>query len=219
MTTKDAPAETDGGNTQLAEHILKGDSGQAAKSAKELSNHKEDVKDVVDTISDTMNIVADLHEVERYSADQVVNCERAAEKALEAIKPKIRVEQTRISGRVMVTSMRGDPHSFDRTLLLTMLEIGGFTPLDGGVDLLPEEVASRVSQQNPDILAVPLVTTDAAKYLIEATSLINHRRPELQIVAFGKGTADLSPSAGLMSIEENSLSALSRIAEILMTKP
>src|SRR5713226_7854273 len=134
MSTNPALSEADREERRLSDLILKGESDQAAQSARQLLVHQRDANDVVDTISDAMNIAADLHEVETYSNERIEGCERAAERALEAIRPEIRVEQTRISGRVMVTSLKGDPHNFDRTILLAMLEIGGFTPLDGGGD-------------------------------------------------------------------------------------
>src|SRR5437870_8240458 len=168
MTTDSEPSDQDQDSKEMAESILKGDGAQAAEAARQFMSREGDVNDLLDTISDTMNIVADLHEVEKYSVEQVENCEDAAERALDMIRPKLRVEQTRISGRVMVTSMQGDPHSFDKTLLLAMLKIGGFTPLDGGIGLSPQQLAAKVEALKPDILAVAIVTPPAAQNLTVA---------------------------------------------------
>src|SRR5260370_37876239 len=81
----------------------------------------------------------------------------------------------------MVGSLQGDPHSFDKTLLLTMLEIGGFTAIDGGTDLSPEQVASKVKHNHPDILAVPLLTEMAAKKLVDANTHIHDTGGKLPI--------------------------------------
>ncbi len=218
MPTETPPQDAELKERKLAEHILKGDSLQASESAKHLLLHMKDANDVVDAISDTMNIVSDLHEVERYSLERVESCERAAESALEAIRREIRVEQRRISGRVMVTSLKGDPHSFDKTLLLAMLTIGGFTPLDGGGDLTPEEAASKASELKPDLLAIPLVTSTAAKNLIEAASLIVSSGSGLLVVAYGRGIRELGQQPGLKALEEDTLAALSRIAELLLER-
>ena len=215
MTTESEPASAH--LKALTEVILKGDVEQAARLAAEMSQHRSEVNDLVDTISDTMNIVADLHEVERYSVEQVENCERAAEKALEVLQPKIRVEQTKVSGRVMVASLEGDPHNFDKTLLIAMLEIGGFTALDGGIDMSPQDVVRKVAELKPDILAVPLVTESAAKNLIETASLIGSGGPRMPIIAYGKGASNLSAQAGIATVED-SLGALSKIAEQLILR-
>ncbi len=216
MNTEDLGPSGDPATKRLTELILTGDEQSAAQSAKEISRRSEDANDVVDAISDTMNIVADLHEVERYSNQQVEKCERAAERALEALRPKIRVEQAKFSGRVMVTSLEGDPHNFDKTLLLTMLQIGGFTALDGGSDTSPRQLARLVSELKPDILAVPLISSSAANKLVEAASLLEPRRARPRIVAYGRGAAELSREPALGIVEEDSLGALSRIAELLM---
>jgi len=218
MSTSPTPSEGEKEEKKLAEHILKGDSAQAAESARQLIRYQRDANDVVDTIADAMNIAADLHEVETYSNERVEGCERAAEKALEAIRPEIRVEQSRISGRVMVTSLKGDPHNFDRTILLAMLEIGGFTPLDGGGGLTPAEAVAKASVLRPDILAVPLVTAIAAKNLVETNSMIKLRMSKLRVVAYGRGAKELADHSGFEAVEEDSLAALSRIAELLLLK-
>src|SRR3989442_10440592 len=92
----------------------------------------------------------------------------------------------------MVGSLSEDPHSFDRTLLLTMLEIGGFTAIDGGTDLSPEQVAGKVTQFKPDILAVPLITGVAARKLVYANTHIQDTGGELPIISYGKGARGLS---------------------------
>jgi methanogenic corrinoid protein MtbC1 len=163
-----------------------------------------------------MNIVADLHEVERYTQEQVAGCERAAEKALDAIKPRIWLEQKRISGRVMVTSLKGDLHSFDKTLLLAMLEIGGMSALDGGEELSPEDVIRKVSTVKPDVLAIPLVTSIAAQGLMDTKLRLDRSGLKTRIVAYGRGATSLPAEPGLVAREDDSLSALSKIAEILL---
>src|SRR2546428_14160622 len=129
MTTDDNPT-IDEPSKRLTEMILKGEDQESARIATEIAGGRTETNDIVDAISETMKIVADLHEVERYTVQQVESCERAAHSALNAIRPGIKVEQSRICGKVMVTSRHGDPHRFDKTLLLTMLEMGGFSALD-----------------------------------------------------------------------------------------
>jgi methanogenic corrinoid protein MtbC1 len=216
MTTNN-PSSTDERTKRLTEVILRGDEVDAARIAKELANGRTETNDVVDTISETMNIVADLHEVERYTPDQVAGCERAAEKALDAIRPRIWLEQKRISGRVMVTSLKGDPHSFDKTLLLAMLEIGGMSAVDGGEELSPEDLVRRISSAKPDVLAVPLITSIAAQSLMDAKSRLDSSGSKTRVVAYGRGTKNLPLGAGHVAREDDSLSALSKIAEILLS--
>lgn len=214
MTTEESTLEDR--SKQLTEMILKGDTENAARLASQIGQIGTGANDVVDTISDAMNIVADLHELERYSSNQVENSERAADKALEAVRPKIKVEQRRISGRVMVTSLEGDPHNFDKTLLLTMLQIGGFSALDGGADLSVDQVAKKVAQLRPDILAVPLVTARAVDNLVKAKSRIDMEGSKTKIVAYGRGVTSLPDTARFNAVEEDSISVLSKIAEILL---
>jgi methanogenic corrinoid protein MtbC1 len=216
MTT-DETAILNEPSKRLTEVILKGDDQDAARIAGEIASGKTQTNELVDAISETMNIVADLHEVDRYSVQQVENCERAAESALNAIRPRLKVEQRRISGRVMVTSLHGDPHTFDKTLLLTMLEMGGFSALDGGEELSPEEVVRNVKALKPDVLAIPLVTTSAVNDLLRTRSLLANSGVKTKLVTYGRGVTKLPSDSQISAMEEDSLSILSRIAEILIS--
>jgi methanogenic corrinoid protein MtbC1 len=217
MTTEEQAQIPDDGSKQLTDLILKGDHENAARVAVEIVAKTGSANDVVDTISDAMNIVSDLHEVERYSVAEVERCENAAEKSLAAVRPRIKIDQRKIKGRVMVGSLLEDPHSFDRTLLLTMLEIGGFTAIDAGTDLSPEQVAGKVTQYRPDILAVPLLTEMAARKLVDANTHIQDTVGKLSIIAYGRGARGLSGQKFTI-VEADSFSAFSKIAEILIAK-
>ena len=217
MTTEETP-RIDEPSKRLTEMILKGEDQESARIASEIVGGRSKTNDIVDAISETMNIVADLHEVERYTVQQVESCERAAESALNAIRPGLKVEQRRISGKVMVTSLHGDPHRFEKTLLLTMLEMGGFSALDGGEELSPEEVVRNVKNLKPDVLAIPLVTTSAVNDLLRTRSLLANSGVKTKLVTYGRGVAKLPSDSQLSAMEEDSLGILSRIAEILISR-
>jgi methanogenic corrinoid protein MtbC1 len=216
MTTEEQPIADM--SKRLTEVILKGDDSDAAKIATKLARERKETNEVVDAISETMNIVADLHEVERYSLQQVESCERAAERALDAIRPGIRVEQRRISGKVMVTSLRGDPHTFDKTLLLTMLEMGGFSAVDGGEEMSPDDITRKVSLQKPDVLAIPLLSKSAVDNLMDTKTRLAQLGTKTRLVVYGRGVSNIPQDSGLKVAEEDSLSAMSKITEILLAR-
>ncbi|TMI54673.1 hypothetical protein E6H15_05610 [Candidatus Bathyarchaeota archaeon] len=135
---------------------------------------------------------------------------------MDALRPRLKLEPRRIPGRVMVASLKGDPHAFDKTLLLTMLEVGGISSLDGGEELSPEELATKVSALKPDVVAISMLTSLAAKGLLETRSRLESSGIMTRIVVYGRGTGSLPEDSGTVVREEDSLSALSKIAEILL---
>src|SRR2546427_5819943 len=105
MTTEEQAQIPDDGSRQLTELILRGDHENAARVAVEVVAKSGSANDVVDTISDAMNIVSDLHQVERYSVTEVEKCENAAERALAAVRPRIKIDHKKIKGRVIGGSL------------------------------------------------------------------------------------------------------------------
>src|SRR5207245_9477290 len=106
----------------------------------------------------------------------------------------------------MVTSLHGDPHRFDKTLLLTMLEMGGFSALDGGEELSPEEVVRNVKSLKPDVLAIPLVTTSAVNDLLRTRYLLANSGVKIKLVTYGKGVALLPADSLQWTMAETSCS-------------
>src|SRR2546422_10891244 len=104
MTTDENPT-IDEPSKRLTEMILKGEDQESARIAAEIVGGRSETNDIVDAISETMNIVADLHEVEKYTVEQVESCERAAESVLNAIRAGLKVVQRSNSGNVMDTYM------------------------------------------------------------------------------------------------------------------
>ena len=202
----------------LIESILKGDLTKAAKLAMEMSQVDHESNEVIDAICEAMNIATDLHEVAKYSEEQLEKSERAAESALDAVKGKIKIEQKKLHGRVMVASLVADPHSFERTLMLTMLKACGFTPIDGGTELTPVQLTQAVKSHKPDVLAVPVLTKEAAQQLEEVVPIIRSNGHPPGVVVFGKGAGKLSMPIEHGSVEQDSMGAVSRVTELLITK-
>jgi methanogenic corrinoid protein MtbC1 len=97
-----------------------------------------------------------------------------------------------------------------------MLEMGGFSALDGGEELSPEEIVRNVKAEKPDVLAIPLVTPTAVNDLMRTRSLLANSGVKTKLVTYGRGVAKLPSDSQFTAAEEDSLSILSRIAEILI---
>ncbi|HZD12257.1 MAG TPA: hypothetical protein VE177_01895 [Candidatus Binatus sp.] len=221
MTTNESSSiasPTNQRESYLIQTILKGEPENAALVASEMSKQNKESNEVIDVISEAMNIATDLHDVEKYSSEQLEKCEKAAESALDALKGRIRIEQKKIHGRVMVASLAADPHSFQRTLMLTMLKACGFTPIDGGAELTPAQFAEAVKSHKPDALAVPILTREAAEQLLSAIPIIRSSHKKTGIVVFGRGAQTLSLPAEYCTVEQDSMSAVSRVTELLISK-
>jgi methanogenic corrinoid protein MtbC1 len=96
--------------------------------------------------------------------------------------------------------------------------MGGFSALDGGEELSPEEIVRTVKVEKPDVLAIPLVTASSVNDLMRTRSLLANSGAKTKLVTYGRGVAKLPDDSQLTAAEEDSLSILSRIAEILMAR-
>src|SRR5438874_10966306 len=101
MTTEEQAQIPDDGSKQLTELILQGDHQNAARVAVEIVTKSGSANDVVDTISDAMNIVSDLHEMERNGVAEVEKCESEAEKSLADDRAWSKIGRRKLKGRFM----------------------------------------------------------------------------------------------------------------------
>src|SRR2546428_777477 len=87
-----------------------------------------------------------------------------------------------------------------------------------GEELSPEGVVRNHKNLKPDVLAIPLVTTSAVNDLLRTRSLLANSGVKTKLVTYGRGVAKLPSDSQLSAMEEDSLSILSRIAEILISR-
>ncbi len=84
---------------------------------------------------------------------------RAMKSGLELLRPLLTKSKTKPRGLVMLATVQGDVHDIGKNLVGMMMEGAGFTVVDIGVNISPEDAIEKARELNPDIVGLSALLT------------------------------------------------------------
>ena len=106
-----------------------------------------------------MDIVGEKMENEDMFIPEVLKAAQAMGKAVEIIKPLLGEEQNAARGSVIIGTVKGDLHDIGKNLVAMMMESGGLTVHNLGVDISPETFVAQIKEKNATILCLSALLT------------------------------------------------------------
>ena len=145
---------------------------------------------------------------------------KAAVNVLETEMAKQGTERTML-GSIVLGTIEGDIHDIGKTLVGTMLSVGGFKVFDLGVDVPILTLIEKARTENADIIAVSaLLTTTMVKQrdVVEALDDIGLRSDIKVMVGGAPVTHDWAEEIGADGYSEDAVGAVVVAKELLVTK-
>ena len=106
---------------------------------------------------------------------------------MERLKPLIASEDlsTIYKGKIIMGTVQGDVHNIGKKIVSMILESGGFTVLDLGVDVPAERFVDTVGREQPNILGLSALLTTTMANMEEIVKKIKEMNPETKILVGG----------------------------------
>ena len=121
-----------------------------------------------------MRRVGNRFEEGRYFISALVMAGEIMRQALEILGPHLSPTDTRkTQGRVVLATVQGDIHDLGKNLFAGMLHFDGVEVVDLGVDVLPEEILTKIRSLKPTMVGLSCVLTSCLSGLRETISLIS----------------------------------------------
>lgn len=102
---------------------------------------------------------------------EVLVAARALNRGLELLRPGLVRESVRLTGKVVLATVRGDMHDVGKNLVRMMLVGAGFEVIDLGVNVPAADIVEAVRWHRPQLLALSALLTstmDQQRIVIEA---------------------------------------------------
>lgn len=121
-------------------------------------------------------------------------------------------------GKVVIGTVQGDLHNIGKKIVSMILESGGFTVVDVGVDIPTDKFIEAVEQERPNILGLSsLLTTTMPRIgeVIEALKRSNLRDKVRIMVGGAPITQGFADSIGADGYAPDAVSALDKAKQLL----
>lgn len=192
---------SNGSHEELRSAILEGDDVRAAKIANEVVQDPAQLEGAVDVAIDSIRLIgARFGEGEIFlpemmlAADAMQAFMQIAGPALEEAGGKARV-----SGKIVLGTVKGDIHTIGKDIAATMLSASGFEVRDMGVDVAPMDMIESAEQSGAQIIGLSALMTTSMPYQKEVVALLNElgqRDDFYVIVGGGPLTAEYAEGIG-----------------------
>jgi 5-methyltetrahydrofolate--homocysteine methyltransferase len=112
--------------------------------------------------------------MDEYFLPEVMMSAKCMHVALGLLKPLILAEKSEHVGTVVVGTVQGDLHDIGKKIVAMMLEAAGFTVIDLGVSVPPEDFIRAIRQHKPVIVGFSALLTTTMNMQWETLKLIKN---------------------------------------------
>ena len=144
----------------LAESIIKGDNANSRDIAQKLIAGGVSAIDILnDGLVPGMDVVGKKFKDKEIYLPEVLMSARAMKAAMEIIKPLLSGSSAKRKGTVILGTIKGDIHEIGKNLVGMMLEGGGYTVIDLGVDVPPEKFIEGIKKYKAKLIGMSALLT------------------------------------------------------------
>lgn len=179
--------------TVLTEAVIKGDIHTAVTETRSALDAGSNVQDILDN-----GLIAAMDEVgRRYSKGQVFIPEmfrsaRTMQECMKHIRPLFERSDVVSKGIVVIGTVKQDIHDIGKNLVAMMMEGGGFTVYDLGVEVAPNKFARKAQRMGADIVAMSALLTTTMVAMRETIEALQQEgiRDKVKVMIGGAPVSD-----------------------------
>ncbi len=145
---------------ELSNAVIAGNEAKVKELTKSLVDQGVGPLDIInDGLVAGMNVVGARFKEGDMFVPEVLMAARAMHGGMDIVKPLIAEVDVPSKGKVVLGTVKGDLHDIGKNLVGMMMESGGFTVINLGVDVPPEKFVEAVKEHKPDFVAMSALLT------------------------------------------------------------
>jgi corrinoid protein of di/trimethylamine methyltransferase len=144
----------------LADSIIAGDNVKSKEITQKLVDQGVKAVDILNEgLVPGMDVVGAKFKANEMYIPEVLIAARAMHAAMDIIKPMLSEAGAKMRGTVVIGTVQGDLHDIGKNLVAMMLEGGGFTVVDAGVDVASDKFVEEAKKSNADVVGLSALLT------------------------------------------------------------
>lgn len=171
----------------LSDRVIRGEINEARELAENAVANGCNPVDVINGLMSGMDVVSVRFKTGEMFVPEVLFSARAMKAGLEVVRHLIPDSDVKSAGRILIGTVKGDLHDIGKNLVAMMLETAGFTVIDAGVDITPEQFMSVAKEKNVDIVGMSALLTTTMIYMKDTIELMVEEgiRDQIRVVVGG----------------------------------
>lgn len=203
----------------FANSIITGDNVKSREIAQKLVDEGVSAVEILNNgLIPGMDVVGKRFKANEIYIPEVLVAARAMHTAMDVIKPLLIESDTPARGTVVIGTVQGDLHDIGKNLVAMMLEGGGFSVIDIGVDVSAEKFVEQAKKNNADLVgmsALLTTTMTGMKEVIEMFRTDNIVKDVKIIIGGAPLTQEYADSIGADGYAPDAASAVDLAIDLL----
>ncbi len=171
----------------LADSIIKGDNIKSKEIARGLVGEGVSAVEILnDGLMPGMDVVGKKFKANEFYIPEVLIAARAMHAAMDIIKPLLSESAADTKGKIIIGTVQGDLHDIGKNLVGMMLEGGGYTIIDLGVDIPSEKFVEEIKKNGVKLIGLSALLT----------TTMTGMKTVIDILKADKDTADVKVMVG-----------------------
>jgi len=158
---------------ELSKYVIAGNQVKVKEATQALIDGGNAPLDIINSgLIAGMNIVGSRFKNGEMFVPEVLMAAKSMSAGIEIVKPLIAENDMPSIGKVLLGTVKGDLHDIGKNLVGMMLESGGFTVINLGIDIAPEKFVAAVKEHNPQIVAMSALLTTTMLHMKDTIELL-----------------------------------------------
>ncbi|ATW26490.1 cobalamin B12-binding domain-containing protein [Candidatus Formimonas warabiya] len=171
---------------QLSKSVIEGNLNQVKEQTRTLIDGGTNPLDIINQgLIAGMNVVGARFKNGEMFVPEVLMAAKAMSAGIELVKPLIAEKDLPSIGKILIGTVKGDLHDIGKNLVAMMLESGGFTVINLGIDITPEKFVQAVKDKSPDIVAMSALLTTTMLHMKDTIEVIKEEGLKVKVIVGG----------------------------------
>lgn len=170
----------------IAQSVIDGRESHVKEKVQEMINAGTAPLDIINQgLIAGMNIVGARFKVGDMFVPEVLMSAKSMASGIALVKPLIADKDIPSMGKIVIGTVKGDLHDIGKNLVGMLLESGGFTVVNLGIDIAPETFVEAVKQHNADIVAMSALLTTTMPAMKDTIKLMKEEGLNVKCIVGG----------------------------------
>jgi Predicted cobalamin binding protein len=170
----------------VSQSVISGKEAQVKEQVQELINAGLSPMDIINSgLVAGMNVVGVRFKAGEMFVPEVLMSAKAMSGGIALVKPLMTDTDMPSAGTVIIGTVKGDLHDIGKNLVAMLLESGGFTVVNIGIDIEPEKFVAAAKEHNANIVAMSALLTTTMPKMKDTIELIKEEGIKVKCIIGG----------------------------------
>jgi len=203
----------------LADSIIKGDNVKSKDITQKLVSKGVVALEILNNgLMPGMDVVGKKFKANEFYIPEVLIAARAMHAAMDIIKPLLSKSGAEMKGKVIIGTVQGDLHDIGKNLVGMMLEGGGYTVIDLGVDVPADKFAEEIKKNGTKLIGLSALLTTTMTGMKEVIDTLKADKDTADVKVMVGGaplTQEYADSIGAAGYAPDASSAVDLAGDLL----